>query len=208
MTNELSERYPCLVACKGDIIEAQKIIIDCYEKGGKLILCGNGGSAADCEHIAGELMKGFLKKRPLSDEEKQKMKKEYPGLSDETLSLLQQGLPAVSLPSMSGFNSAVCNDIGSDLCYAQGVFALGKEIDVLFAISTSGNSVNVCIAAEVAKGKGMKVVSLTGKSGGKLKEISDVSVCVPETETYKIQELHLPVYHYICAAVEKHFFGI
>ena len=208
MINELVERYPCLIACEQDIIKAQQIIIDCYEKGGKLILCGNGGSAADCEHIAGELMKGFLKKRPLSDEIKHKMKESCPVLTDETLSLLQQGLPAVSLPIMAGFNSAVGNDTDPALCYAQGVFALGEKKDLLFAISTSGNSFNVCKAAEVAKGKGMKVVSLTGKYGGKIKEISDVSLCVPETETYKIQELHLPVYHYLCAAVEQHFFSI
>lgn len=204
--NELINRYPKLESSKDDIEKAVSVIINCYEKGGKLLLCGNGGSSSDCEHISGELMKGFLKSRPLSQEQKAAMKKECPLLTEKELSLLQGGLPAISLPSLTALMTAYGNDVSSELCYAQGVLALGKEDDVLFAISTSGNSQNVVAVSKVAKAKAMKVVALTGKDGGKLKALSDVAICVDESETYKIQELHLPVYHYICSEVEKHFF--
>lgn len=204
--NELINRYPKLESSKDDIEKAVSVIINCYEKGGKLLLCGNGGSSSDCEHISGELMKGFLKSRPLSQEQKAAMKTECPILTEKELSLLQGGLPAISLPSLTALMTAYGNDVSSELCYAQGAFALGKEGDVLFAISTSGNAKNVVAATKVAKAKGMKVVALTGKDGGKLKALSDVAICVDESETYKIQELHLPVYHYICSEVEKHFF--
>lgn len=204
--NELINRYPKLESSKDDIEKAVSVIINCYEKGGKLLLCGNGGSSSDCEHISGELMKGFLKSRPLSQEQKAAMKKKCPLLTEKELSLLQGGLPAISLPSLTALMTAYGNDVSSELCYAQGVLALGVEGDVLFAISTSGNAKNVVAATKVAKAKGMKVVALTGKDGGKLKALSDVAICVDESETYKIQELHLPVYHYICSEVEKHFF--
>ena len=151
-------------------------------------------------------MKGFLKSRPLSQEQKAAMKKKCPLLTGKELSLLQGGLPEISLPSLTALMTAYGNDVSSELCYAQGVLALGVEGDVLFAISTSGNAKNVVAAAKVAKAKGMKVVALTGKDGGMLKAFSDVAICVDESETYKIQELHLPVYHYICSEVEKHFF--
>ena len=206
--NELINRYPKLESSKDDIEKAVSVIINCYEKGGKLLLCGNGGSSSDCEHISGELMKGFLKSRPLSQEQKAAMKTECPILTEKELSLLQVGLPAISLPSLTALMTAYGNDVSSELCYAQGVFALGKEGDVLFAISTSGNSKNVVAASKVAKAKAMKVIALTGKDGGTLKEISDVAICTDERETYKVQELHLPVYHYICSAVEKHFFEV
>ena len=206
--NELINRYPKLESSKDDIEKAVSVIINCYEKGGKLLLCGNGGSSSDCEHISGELMKGFLKSRPLSQEQKAAMKKKCPLLTGKELSLLQGGLPAISLPSLTALMTAYGNDVSSELCYAQGVLALGVEGDVLFAISTSGNAKNVVAAAKVAKAKGMKVVALTGKDGGKLKALSDVAICVDESETYKIQELHLPVYHYICSEVEKHFFEV
>ena len=204
--NELINRYPKLESSKDDIEKAVSVIINCYEKGGKLLLCGNGGSSSDCEHISGELMKGFLKSRPLSQEQKAAMKKKCPLLTEKELSLLQGGLPAISLPSLTALMTAYGNDVSSELCYAQGVFALGKEGDVLLAISPSGNSQNVVAASKGAKAKGKKVIALTGKDGGKLKEISDVVICADERETYKVQELHLPVYHYICSEVEKHFF--
>ncbi len=207
MLSELLNRYPELVCCKEKIEEAREALINCFSNGGKLLLCGNGGSASDCDHIVGELMKGFLKKRPLSKTDKEEMLKNNPSLSEKTLSKLQKGLPAVSLPSLSVLNSAFCNDVDPELIYAQGVLALGKEGDVLIAISTSGNAKNVCEAASVAASLGVKVIALTGKTGGKLKEIADISVLAPETETFKIQELHLPIYHYLCAAVEEHFFG-
>lgn len=206
MINELTERYPLLKDVKNDIKNAAEEIIACYERGGKVLLCGNGGSCADCDHIAGELMKGFLRKRPLSDEKKEEMKRKVPSLDDGELSKLQCGLPALSLPSMTAPNSAFCNDADADLVYAQGVLSLAGEDDVLIAISTSGNSKNVCAAAKTAKALGCRVIGLTGYKGGELKEYADICICVPETQTYRIQELHLPVYHCICAMIEEHFY--
>ena len=206
MINELIKRYPMLDACREDIEKTLEAIISCYERGGKLLLCGNGGSAADCDHIVGELMKGFLKKRPLSDEKKAEMTTLSPSLDTELLAELQSGLPAVSLPSLSILNSAFCNDVDPSLIYAQSVLGLGKKGDLLIAISTSGNAENVAAAVKVARGIGMTAVGLTGESGGKLRTLADICICAPEKETFKIQELHLPIYHLLCAAVENHFF--
>ncbi len=206
MLNELIKRYPELNPVKNDIQRAVDEIADCFEKGGKLLLCGNGGSCADCDHISGELMKGFLKKRPVSSRQKEEMKEKSPSLDDEMLSKLQCGLPAVSLASMTALNSAFCNDVEAELVYAQAVMALGKKGDILMAISTSGNSDNVCAAAEVARAIGCRTVGLTGRTGGRLREYSDICIRVPEDETFRIQELHLPVYHCICALVEDYFF--
>lgn len=207
MLNELIERYPTLASCGEDIEAAKNAIIDCYEKGGKLLLAGNGGSAADSEHIVGELMKGFLLKRPIPDSKREDMKARCPELTSSVLDKLQMGLPAISLTSINALNSAFANDVDPELMFAQSVFALGKAEDVLIAISTSGNAKNVAEAARVARAIGMKVIALTGRDGGALKSLSDVCVIAPECETFKIQELHLPIYHYICAAVEKNFFG-
>lgn len=206
MLNELIERYPALSEAKGDIEKAINEVIGCYENGGKLLLCGNGGSSADCEHIVGELMKGFLKKRPVSEGLKEQMKANLPCIEDEIISKLQCGLPAISLPAMTSLNSAFCNDVEPELIYAQAVISLAREKDVLIAISTSGKSRNVCAAVRVARALGCKVISLTGRNGAELKEYSNVCICVPEDETFKIQELHLPVYHCICAEVEARFF--
>ena len=208
MFNELLARYPQLVECADAIQKAAAEMIRCYENSGKILLCGNGGSSADCDHIVGELMKGFLKKRPLSAAQKAEMCQNAPSLDEDILSKLQDGLPAISLPSISGLNSAFCNDVDPELIYAQSVLALGQKQDILIAMSTSGNAKNVFAAALVAKGLGMTVIGLTGKTGGQLKAVADICICVPETETFKIQELHLPVYHYLCAAVEGHFFTI
>lgn len=206
MLNDLIERYSVLSECRSDIEKAKDALIECYKNGGKVLICGNGGSCADSDHIVGELMKGFLKLRPLSEQKKAEMKKNCALVDDELLSKLQGGLPAISLPSITALNSAFCNDVDPELIYAQSLMSLGKKNDVLIAISTSGNSKNVFGALKVAKALGLKVIGLTGKSGGKLKENADIAICVPETETYKIQELHLPVYHYLCAAVEDYFF--
>ena len=206
MINELLNRYPSLFECKEDIEKAAKAIIECYEKGGKLLLCGNGGSCSDCEHIAGELMKGFLKKRPLSEEQKSKMKNNCNLVDEELLSKLQRGLSAIAIPSITALNSAFCNDVDPELVYAQPLMSLAHENDILIGISTSGNSKNVFGAVKVAKALGINVIGLTGKTGGKLKETADICICAPETETFKIQELHLPIYHYLCAAAEEHFF--
>ena len=208
MINELTDRYPALKSSETEIKAAVSLLTDCFEKKGKLLLCGNGGSSSDCEHISGELMKGFLKRRPISEEQKLHMQKNCPQLDESELKLLQCGLPAIPLTSLSALNTAFGNDASPELSFAQGVMALGREGDVLFAISTSGSAKNVIAAAKVAKGIGMKVIALTGRDGGKLKAFSDVVICVDETETYKIQELHLPTYHYICSEVEKHFFEV
>lgn len=208
MLNELLNRYPSLAVCREEIEKAAQAMISCYEKGGKLLLCGNGGSCADCEHIVGELMKGFLKKRPLNDSKKAEMKSKCDLVDDELLGKLQGGLPAIAIPSITALNSAFCNDVDPELVYAQPLMSLAKENDILIGISTSGNSKNVFGAVKVAKALGIKVIGLTGKTGGKLKETADICICAPETETYKIQELHLPIYHYLCAAVEEHFFKL
>lgn len=195
-----------MVAAKPDIEMAKEAIIKAFETGGKLLLCGNGGSCADCEHIVGELMKGFMRKRELPEEKKLEMIKNADFIDREWLCQLQGGLPAISLPSAAALNTAFCNDVNPELIYAQQLMGLGKSGDVLLCISTSGNSKNVCAAATVGRALGITVIGLTGKSGGRLKEIADICICVPETETYKVQELHLPVYHYICAEAEKYFF--
>lgn len=208
MLNELIKRYPSLSVCKQGIEKAAHTMIGCYAQGGKALTCGNGGSCADADHIVGELMKGFLKKRPLSEAQKQVMKANYPGTDDSILEGIQCGLPALSLCSLTALNTAFSNDVNPDLIYAQSVFSLGRQGDALICISTSGNAKNVCNAAKVAKAMGITVIGLTGINGGSLKNIADICICVPETETFKIQELHLPVYHYLCAATEAHFFDM
>lgn len=204
--DRLIERYPALKECGEDIAAAVRLVIDTYQAGGKLLLAGNGGSAADCEHISGELLKGFMSKRPLSEEKRREMCASYP-IEEDVLDKLQMGLAAIPLTSLSALGTAFSNDVSPELVFAQGVFALGKRGDTLIAMSTSGNSKNVLRAAEVAKAVGVKVIGLTGQGGGALKDVCDVCVCVPETETYKVQEYHLPVYHYLCQKVEEHFFG-
>ena len=203
----LIERYPALAVCESEIKRAIEAIIACYEKGGKLLLCGNGGSCADCDHIVGELMKGFLKKRPLDESKKAKMREKCAELDDATLSKLQSGLGAISLPSITALGSAFNNDVDPELTYAQATLALGKAGDVFIGLSTSGNAKNVAAAARVAKGIGMTVIGMSGEGGGKLAALSDIAIRVPESETFKIQELHLPVYHAICAEVEEYFYS-
>lgn len=203
---DVLRRYPTLAVCEEAMTTAIQAIAACYENGGKLLLCGNGGSCADSDHIAGELLKGFLKKRPLSAEQVEAMQMACPELEPGLLDKLQGGLPAIPLTAMAALFTAFCNDVDPELVFAQQVLALGRTGDVLIGISTSGNAKNVAAAAKVAKGLGMTVIGLTGRNGGTLRELSDICVCVPETETYKVQELHLPVYHCLCAAVEEHFF--
>ncbi len=206
MLNELLERYPALKCIENDISSAADMLIEGFRGGNKLLLCGNGGSCADCEHIVGELMKGFLSLRPLTDIQKKQMKENCPDINDVYLSKLQRAVPAISLPSFTALNTAFCNDVDPELVFAQSLMGLGNQNDMLICISTSGNSANDVAAAKTAKALGLKTIGLTGKSGGKLKEICDVCLCVPETETFKVQELHLPVYHYLCAKVEKEIF--
>ena len=206
MLNELLKRYPCLESAREDMPKAEEALITGFKSGNKLLLCGNGGSCADCEHIVGELMKGFLSKRPLTESQREEMKANCPEMDENYLSLLQRAVPAISLPSFTALNTAFCNDVEPELIFAQSLMGLGKKGDMLMAISTSGNSKNVVAAALTAKALGLKTIGLTGKSGGKLKSICDICICVPETETFKVQELHLPVYHYLCARAEMELF--
>lgn len=192
----LLERYPQLSVCSEDIEKASRLIYDTYKNGGKVLVCGNGGSAADSEHIVGELMKGFLKKREVSDER----------IPECLRKNMQGSLPAISLPSQCAVLSAFVNDVEPEMMYAQLVYGYAKENDLVMGISTSGNSKNVVNAVKVAKCMGVKTLSLTGMNESSLSELSDVTVRVPETETYKVQELHLPVYHYLCAYVEDLMF--
>ena len=193
----LLERYPTLEVCKEDILNALKIMLDTYKNGGKVLVCGNGGSAADSEHIVGELMKGFMLMRPVTDER----------IPENLRCGLQGALPAISLPSQSAILSAFINDVDPDMMYAQLVYGYAMENDLVIGLSTSGNSKNVVNAIEVARCVGVKTLAMTGKKESKLSELCDVTIKVPETETYKIQELHLPIYHYLCAEVEKKLFN-
>ncbi len=203
---ELLNCYPTLKCCENDITAATNAIINCYKNGGKVLICGNGGSSADSGHIVGELMKGFLKMRPLNTEMRAEMKSKNPMVSDKMLDNLQCSLPAINLTENSVIISAFANDVDPDMAYAQQVLGYAKPGDIFIGISTSGNAKNVANAANIAKAVGAVTIGLTGKDGGKLKNLCDTTIIVPENETYKIQELHLPVYHYICAAVEAAFF--
>ena len=197
--DELFVRYPQLKGCEGEIAKAFDLLLACYRNGGKVLTCGNGGSAADAEHIVGELLKKFKKHRNITEDVAEK-------LPPELAAKLEGALPAVSLVSMSGILTAFANDVAWETAFAQQVYGLGNPGDVLIALSTSGNSANCVNAALVAKAKGMKVVALTGSDGGKLGNLADAAIKVPEAETYKIQELHLPVYHALCAAIEEALF--
>lgn len=205
---ELTERYPVLEREKEHIWYAYKVIKESYEAGGKLLIAGNGGSCADAEHIVGELMKGFVKKRPVAEGLAGALKKVDPVRGETLAGKLQQGLPAIALTGHAALSSAFANDVDAELSYAQQVTGYGRPGDVLLGISTSGNAGNVLYAAVVARAKGMKVIGLTGRDGGGLKGISDAAIVVPEQETYKIQELHLPVYHTLCLMLEEYFFDV
>ena len=202
--NKLMETFPELEICRSALEKAIDSVLDMHAKGGKLLLCGNGGSAADSEHIAGELLKGFMLLRTPQGEMLEKLAAE---LGEEDAKKLQQGVAAVPLPSLSGVNTAFCNDVDPALVYAQLVLSMGRKEDVLVCISTSGNSKNVVNAAKAAKALGICTIALTGGTGGRLKDLCDVVICVPASETYRIQEYHLPVYHALCAQVEENLFG-
>ena len=204
---ELVERYPKLEACKKEIQETYEILKKAYEKGNKLLVGGNGGSAADAEHIVGELMKGFLKKRRISEEIKERLQEIVPIQAEELSMKLQEALPAISLNAHTALNTAYLNDVDGQLVMAQVLYGYGIQNDVFLGITTSGNSQNVLSAAAVAKAKGLKVIALTGIGGGKINELADVVIAVPEEITFKVQELHIPVYHCICMMLEEYFFG-
>ena len=205
---ELFGRYPELLSCEADIDRALELMIETYENGGKILVCGNGGSCSDAQHIVGELMKGFLLKRPMSAEQKKAFENALGAEeADAFASRLQRGLPAIALDGQGALMTAYLNDADPDYVYAQEVFGYGKKEDLLIGISTSGNSKNVVLAMKAAKALGIRGIALTGAKESKLSALATATVRVPSTETFKIQELHLPVYHYLCAAIEETFFG-
>ena len=203
---ELISRYPQLSTAREAIESTAEAMFETYKCGGKILVCGNGGSAADSDHIAGELLKGFLSKRPMTASEKAAFESALGANAQKYTDKLQRGVPVISLPSQSAVLTAYANDVDPSLIYAQLVFAYAKKGDLLIAISTSGNSSNVVCAAETAKALGIKTVALTGAKESKLSKLCDVTIRVPETETFKVQELHLPVYHCLCAALEEKLF--
>jgi D-sedoheptulose 7-phosphate isomerase len=204
--DQLCERYPALADLYNTVAEVAAMIIECYTRGGKLLICGNGGSSADAGHFTAELMKSFESERPL-DESLKKRFHEISGIRGRYLGeKLEHSLPAISLPSNTALATAISNDTDPSLIYAQQVIGYGNEGDVLIAISTSGNSQNIVDACITAKALNLNVIGISGKTGGKLKHYCDLLVNVPETRTAWVQELHLPVLHAICRIVENHFY--
>lgn len=206
ITGAFFHKHPELTFMKENIMEACKLIIDAYLLGGKLLVCGNGGSCADSDHIVGELMKGFLLSRTLNIELKKKFEQYFGENGLRVADKLQYSLPAISLNAHTSLSTAFINDVDVDLGYAQQVMGYGKKEDIIIGISTSGNAKNVNFAFMTAKVKGMKCIALSGRDGGRLVSIADCSIIVPGNETYLIQEHHLAVYHFICSFVESEMF--
>lgn len=205
--DDLITRYSSLSESREQIEKSAALLIETVEKGGKFLICGNGGSSADADHIVGELMKGFLHKRPLSGSQKAALIEAGGDTGKQIGDLLQQAIPAVSLSTQTALNTAFQNDVDPSLAFAQQVIGLGNSGDLLWGLSTSGNSGNVVAAAVAAKAMGMNTLAMTGGKGSRLSEICDVCIMVNERETYKIQELHLPVYHTLCIILEDYFFA-
>jgi D-sedoheptulose 7-phosphate isomerase len=203
---QLTGRYPVLLPIAGQIREAAEILINSFRAGGKLLIAGNGGSASDAEHIAGELMKSFVKKREPDSQFIKNIIELNPEAGSYLAGRLQGGLPVISLTAHTSLMTACLNDIDGCSFFAQQVYAYGTGNDAFMGISTSGNSKNIYYAALSAKAKGLKTIALSGGTGGELAKICDVSIIAPEKETYKIQELHLPIYHVLCLLIEEHFF--
>ena len=206
--DSLIKRYPELIACKQSILDAYQLLLTCFSSGHKLLIAGNGGSCADGEHICGELMKGFKKKRPCSKEFALKLESTDSIRGKELADKLQGGLPCIALSCHQGLNTAFSNDVqnGGLLTFAQQVYVYGNEGDVLLGISTSGTSKNILYSVITAKAKGMKIIGLTGDNGGELAKISDVAIKAPSSETFVIQEYHLPIYHCLCLMLEEKIF--
>lgn len=199
------DRHPDLLCIREPILKAAALWTEVLGSGGKILLCGNGGSCADCDHIAGELLKGFLLKRPVSSDFQDKLA-QYGDFGVEISGKLQHGLPAISLCAHSAPISAFANDVDGDLVFAQQVFAYGQPGDILVGISTSGNSKNVSAAMMVANAKGLHTMALAGRDGGRIGQLAEIAVIAPEQETYLIQEYHLAIYHLLCAMVEYELF--
>ena len=201
------ERYPTLVPIKEDILNTYTILEECYKNGGKLLIAGNGGSAADAEHIVGELMKKFKISRPVPETLAEKLEIIDPVIGKQLANDLEQGLMAIPLVAHEALTTAYLNDVGSLSVYAQQLYGYGRPGDVFLGISTSGNSQNILYATVLAKAIGMKTIGLTGRAGGNMYKLADITIRVPADETYMIQELHLPVYHCLCLMLEEYFFG-
>lgn len=204
--SDLIQRYPSLFSCEKDIRASYSILEQSFASGGKLLIAGNGGSAADSDHISGELLKSFILKRTPEKSFLNKLAEIDKDTGNYLADKLQGSLPAIPLTSHSALMTASLNDVDGNVMFAQQVMGYGKPEDVFLGISTSGNSKDVIYAMVVAKAKGLRTVALTGRDGGKIKNIADVSIIVPQTETFKIQELHLPVYHALCLQIEERFF--
>jgi D-sedoheptulose 7-phosphate isomerase len=204
---ELCSRYPQLISVESAIEEAAESLIKCYSSEGKLLVCGNGGSSSDSDHLVGELMKSFESKRTIKSSVAEKLKSVSPDRGVFLAQKLEGGLPAISLSSQTALTTAVSNDMDASLIFAQQVMGYGTAKDILIAISTSGNSQNIVDACITAKALNMKVVGLTGITGGRMKQFCDILINVPENRTAYIQELHLPVIHTLCAIIENHFFS-
>lgn len=202
----LSQKYPDLAACIADIQAAFALLADTYRQGGKVLICGNGGSAADSEHIVGELMKGYLAPRPVPDDVRQQLLAAFPAHGDYLADHLQGALPAISLVSQTSFLTAYANDVAADMVFAQQVFGYGRPGDALLAISTSGQAANVLHALRVARVLGLRTIGLTGPDGGALQDLCDVTIRVPGARSPEIQERHAAVYHALCALLEEEFF--
>jgi D-sedoheptulose 7-phosphate isomerase len=202
----LVKRYPALEVCKDQIRAAGNLIIESYKNNGQLLTCGNGGSCSDSDHIVGELMKSFSKKRPLDEDFKKQLIAVDSEIGGVMADKLEKSLASISLNAHSALISAVANDIGGDFVFAQQIMGYGRKGDVLLGISTSGNSKNVVNACVAAKAKGTKVIALVGENGGDMKKYADVAICVPSTCTPDIQEFHLPIYHALCIMAEETFF--
>ena len=205
--DNLIERYPVLSTNRNELSDCLALMIESVSNDGTLFFCGNGGSAADAEHIVGELLKDFIIKRPLSKDDQTYLSDHFGEEGTYLAENLQQGIRSIALTSHPAFTSALANDVYANLNFAQQLHALGRRGDVLTCITTSGNSKNVLHAARVARLKGLKTIALTGRNGGEIKELCDISIIVNEQETHIIQELHLPIYHWLCIELEKYFFG-
>jgi D-sedoheptulose 7-phosphate isomerase len=204
--DDLVENYPDLENCQDEIEAGYQALLECFRNGHKMLVCGNGGSAADALHIVGELMKGFESQRPLSHDEISKLRKSFPMESEYLSSRLQRALPAISLMNEIALTTAYANDVDPDMVFAQQVFGLGQAGDVFLAISTSGNAKNVINAMMVANAFGLRTIGLTGPDGGMFNSVCDLTIHAPGESTLTVQERHLPIYHALCLALEKAFF--
>lgn len=206
--DHLTRKYPELGAIMPSLVQAFEALEACYRRGGQVLVCGNGGSAADSEHLVGELMKGYLSPRPVPEEVRRALVAASPDNGVYLADHLQGGLPTISLASQTGLLTAVANDIAGDMIFAQQVYGYGRPGDALIAISTSGRSRNVVNAVQVARARGLTTIGFTGGNGGALKLAAEVAVCVPHAVTAEIQERHLAIYHALCAMLEEALFPL